>query len=397
MSSEGAYQPYISESDSDSEADSGSSSGSESDSSGPSSPVIEDHDRRMQAMDQWRTTAMQWISAPGRAPVGGSAIIPVRPTPVLAVASSSTATASVTDVPTELRANDVRRYILHIDSRFREAPQQSSAGDFYLRPVAPLRNLLRVRVVSTEVPYNYPFFTAARRNLRIDVWDVSGATMTKYPVTVPAGNYQPATLANAVQTAINALVSPAVYNVSYDTATSLVSITSTRAQWSIDTTAGSTNWDRPFDYGLGYYLGMPRGVVDISGAGVVYTAPTCAPVGGDTYLFLKINDFDCVHQPVYYVTPTTAPSHHEFTALAKIRLRQDRNGVAYDDYAGQVLKEVVFQSPRDVSRLHVQLLDAYGEVVDLCSGEFSAALEVLEIKNSTLFDTMRDSIMMQYA
>ena len=393
MSSEGAYQPYISESDSssDSDVETGSDSGSSSESG---SPVMEDHDRRMQAMDQWRTTAMQWIAAPGRAPpVGEGAIIPVRPTPLLA-SSVVAPTATATDMPSELRANDVRRYILHIDSRFREAPQQSSAGDFYLRPVAPLRNLLRVRVVSTEVPYNYPFFTAARRNLRIDVFDRTVAPSVRYSARIAAGNYTPSELAAAVTGALDDAGAGWV-SLLYNAASCRFVFTSTNVPWSIDTTAGGTNWDRPFDYGLGYYLGLPRGVIDISGGG--YVTPSCAVPGGDTYLFLKINDFDCVHQPVYYVTPTTAPSHHEFTALAKIRLRQDRNSVAYDDYAGQVLKEVVFQSPRDVSRLHVQLLDAYGQVVDLCSGEFSAALEVLEIKNSTLFDTMRDSIMMQYA
>ena len=190
-------------------------------------------------MDQWRTTAMQWIAAPGRAPpVGEGAIIPVRPTPLLA-SSVVAPTATATDMPSELRANDVRRYILHIDSRFREAPQQSSAGDFYLRPVAPLRNLLRVRVVSTEVPYNYPFFTAARRNLRIDIWDRSVAPPVKYPIIIPTGNYTTPELIIAINTALTSLAAP--FTVSYDSTTGRIKILALTIPYSIDTTAGGTS------------------------------------------------------------------------------------------------------------------------------------------------------------
>jgi hypothetical protein len=378
------YHPY--ESDEDGSNTSSSASGRTSVSS-----ESEEHDGRMQALDTWRVTAQQWISGPGRVPVT-DAVLPIRPRPMLASASASaSASATVTDIPADLRANDIRRYVLHVDSRFRESPFQSTAADFYLRPLSPLKNVLRVRVVSVEIPYSYPFFSMRRRNLQFDVLDVSGTTA----IIIPDGNYTAAGLAPAINTA---LVAAGVtwLTIAYNAEKNRYTFTSTQTTWTLDMTADGTNWDRPFDYGLGYYLGAPRAIIDISGA-TTYAPPGCAVVGGDNYLFLKMNDFDCIHQPVSYVTPTTALSNHEFTALAKIRLRADRNAVAFDDYAGQVLKEVVFFSPQDIPRLHVQVLDAYGELVDLCTAEFSIALEILEIQNMTLFDSMRNSIMMSYA
>ncbi len=395
------YHPYESDED-DSET---SSSGSESGRTTESTEAEQEHDGRMQALDTWRSAAQQWISGPGRTPVSDT-VLPIRPRPMLAMAGATPSpqtvtagapTASATDIPADLRANDIRRYVLHVDSRFRESPSQSTAGDFYLRPLAPLKNVLRVRVVSVEMPYSYPFFTQRRRNVRFDVWDLSGAPAPPVviPIAIPAGNYTPSGLVSAVNAALTA-AGVTWLTVTYAAEENRYTFTSTRLNWTLDMTAGDTNWDRPFDYGLGYYLGVPRAVVDISGV-TTYTPPGCAVIGGDNYLFLKMNDFDCIHQPVSYVTPTSALSNHEFTALAKIRLRADRNAVAFDDYAGQVLKEVVFFSPRDIPRLHVQVLDAYGEVVDLCTAEFSVALEVLEIQNVTLFDSMRNSIMMSYA
>ena len=338
-------------------------------------------------MDTWRVAAQQWISAPGRVPVSDR-VLPVRPQPVAAAAAGV-----LSDIPTDLRANDIRRYILHVDSRFRESPFQSTAGDFYLRPLAPLKNVLRVRVVSVEMPYTYPFFTEGRRNVRIDVFDKTVSPEIISSVMLPTGNYTPAELAEELTTRL-ADAGAGWLSVLYDPATNRFTFVSLKPAWAIDTTADS--WDRPFDYGLGYYLGLPRAVIDISGS-FGYTAPGCAVVSGDNYLFLKMNDFDCIHQPVSYVTPTTPLSNHEFTALAKVRLRADRNAVAFDDYAGQVLKEVVFFSPRDIPRLHVQVLDAYGGIVDMCTAEFSVALEILEIQNMTLFESMRNSLMMSYA
>jgi hypothetical protein len=377
--SNGSYVPYISEE----EESAGSESEPESEYEMPSHVV--ENDGRMQAMDQWRQSAIQWIGGKGRAPVSDT-VLPIHAPPIPKVAEA-------TDIPAELRANDIRQYILHIDSRFRESGLQSTAAEFYFRPIAPLKNILRVRVVSIEMPYSYPFFVAGRSNVSIVINWSGGPTM----LTVADGNYSPAELADALSaTATDAGLS--WLSVSYISAQNRFVFSGGDTAFSVDT-GGSATIDRPFDYGLGYYLGFRRSttpaVIDGSG-NYILVATGCAIIGGDNYLFLKINDFDCLRQTVSYNTPTTTPSTNEFTALAKIRLRADRNAVAYDDYAGGIRREVVFQNPRDIPRLHVQVLDAYGYPVDLCTAEFSFALEVLEIQSTTLFDTMRDSIMLRY-
>ena len=382
------YMPYIPEEEESDDERKTASDGESDDDDEFQLPDAEEHhvehDGRMQAMDQWRASALQWINGAGRSTVADT-VLPLHAPAVPKV-------ADITDIPAELRANDIRQYILHVDSRFREAGLQSSAGDFYFRPVVPLKNILRVRVVSMEMPYSYPFFTVGRRNVSVVVVWSGGPTV----LTIPDGNYTAAELADALNLAATGA------GLSWLTVSYVA--TQNRYVWSGGLTAfsmdtGTATYDRPFDYGLGYYLGFPRGVATavVDGSGnYVLTAPGCAIVGGDNYLFLKINDFDCLRQTVAFTTPTTAPSANEFTALAKIRLRADRNAVAYDDYAGGLRREVVFQNPRDIARLHVQVLDAYGSVVDLCTAEFSFALEILEIQSSALFDSVRDSIRLRY-
>jgi hypothetical protein len=88
--------------------------------------------------------------------------------------------------------------------------------------------------------------------------------------------------------------------------------------------------------------------------------------------------------------------NNDFVALAKIVLREPKNFMAFDDYASQHIKEVVFTAPRDLERFHIELVDAYGQEVDFCSAQFSFSLEVLEIQNPTLYDTVRNTLMLRY-
>ena len=86
----------------------------------------------------------------------------------------------------------------------------------------------------------------------------------------------------------------------------------------------------------------------------------------------------------------------EFNALAKVVLREPKNYMAFDDYASQHVKEVVFPSPIDLTRLHIQVLDPYGEIMDLCSSQISFSIEVLEVRNASLYNTIRESMGLTY-
>jgi hypothetical protein len=308
------------------------------------------------------------------------------------VATTGT-TGDALDIPFTLRANDIVRHIVSVDSRFRQNPQTSTSSDFYFRLLTPVRNILRLRVTSIEFPNNYLFFTAARKNVTIRIL-YNTATPTAYLLTIPGGNYTACEMAdtlNSILTGAGLTRLTVVFNIINGTFT----FTGTQ-YFAIDVTPppGSPGVElyipRPFDYGLGYYLGFSRkthtSVADTSGTWIV-TSDQCASFSGDNYVFLKINEFDCVsHQA----------TEQTFTALAKIVLRDPKNYMAFDDYASQHAKEVTFPVPQDLTRLHIQVLDAYGNVIDLCSSQISFSIEVLEVRNLSLYNSIRDSITVRY-
>ena len=206
---------------------------------------------------------------------------------------------------------------------------------------------------------------------------------------IPDGNYDTTEMGNALETAITTATGLTV-TVSFDSTTGRY-LFSSNSYFAIDGGAVTVSGvaGRLFDYGLSYYLGLAKGVKQPTLSAGIYslTSDFCANMAGDNYLFLRVNDFNCVR----HNTGDT-----EVLAMAKLLLREPKNYMAYDDYSGEHAKEVVFPAPQNLSRLHIQVLDAYGEPIDMCSANFSFSMEVLEIKNSSLYNTVRDSLGVVY-
>jgi len=292
-------------------------------------------------------------------------------------------------LPFELRANDIKKYLLSIDSRFRQNKTSSTSANYYIQLPTPIKNVLRIRMTSFEFPNNYPFFHSGRSNVSFRVLYMSGGSAKTAVITIPDGNYSAADLQTML---VNVLQQNGLswMTISFNYATGGFAFYG-NTYFGIDTIYGSI--DRPFDYGLGYYLGFSRDfykaslVPDTSGT-YQLNAEFCASFDGDNYIFVKINDYECVQ----HFTDTT-----ELRAFAKIILRDGKSNMAFDDYSSELAKEVVFKSPQNLSRLHIQIVDLYGENIELVGTNHSFTLEVLEIQNMTLYNSVRESLTTKYS
>ena len=114
--------------------------------------------------------------------------------------------AAAVGIPFKLRATDVVKHIINVDSRFRDTPwsPESSASDFFYTLLTPVRNVLRVRITSVEFPNNYKFFAEGRRNVTLRLLWLSGTTTMSVDVTLENGNYSAGDMIDALTEAIEA-------------------------------------------------------------------------------------------------------------------------------------------------------------------------------------------------
>jgi len=291
--------------------------------------------------------------------------------------------SNITDVPFDLRASDIVKHVINIDSRFRDPDPSATASNFYFRLLSPVRNVLRIRVTTIEFPNNFHMFSALRRNVVIKIHLV-GPPAGILTVRIPDGNYL---LHELIQT-LTDYITPHLpdFAITFSGVTGKFTF-SWNKPFLLDTEGSDgDSYDRPFDYGLGFNLGFSRGIFDatVADASGNYDAVSDqkAYLAGDTYVFLKINNFDCVRQTV---------GGNDFNAMAKIVITQPKDYTTYDDYSTQLAREVTFRNPYDLTRFRIKVLDAYGEVIDMDSTNFSFSLEVLEVKNLHLYNTIRDA------
>lgn len=297
---------------------------------------------------------------------------------------------NITALPFQLRANDIQKHIVNIDSRFRDDPKTADAANFYFSLLSPIKNILRIRITSIEFPNNFYTFSHKRKNTIMRIL-YTGPTGNVVPVAIEIddGTYS----AFEMELALNTLFQEPSYGLDWLTAkfdpiTGHFVFTGTK-YFGIDATYHALN--REFDYGLGYYLGftkkLHRSFVVTPGTYRVIS-DQLANFSGDSYVLLRLNDFNCVRHSMY---------SNDLNALAKIVIRDQKNFMSFDDYSGQHAKEVVFPTPQDLSRMKIQVLDAYGELIDMEGMNFSFSIEVLEIKNLSLYNAVRDSLAIQYS
>lgn len=282
------------------------------------------------------------------------------------------------DLPFSLHANDIVKHIINIDSRFRVPMEGSDASKFYFRLPAPIRNVLRIRVTSIEFANNYFTFSAYRRN--VTIWVTFGDPVVSVSVVIPDGNYYVKDMLSTLNNLFDASVL-SFLSVTFNTVTGEFTFTGTQP-YTINTACGSEDtWNRDFDYGLGYNLGFSRGIFSSDASGNVVSNHS-AIFSGDPYIFLRVNDFECVRQTV---------NGYQFGALAKIIISQAKDYMNFDDYTGHHAKEVTFPNPYDLTKFKIQLVDPYGQHLQMDSAQFSFSLEVLEVRNLSLYNMIRDA------
>lgn len=292
----------------------------------------------------------------------------------------STAMIGVDDpIPLDLRANDVVSHVVNVDSEFRDGGSGSDSGSFQLSLLAPVRNILRVRLVSVEMPIGWNVWSAERGNTFVEVFyrDGTGVLMSVRLFVEDAVSYTAEGVAAGLTASIAEAGLPFGLSVTWDLSAGRFVFQSAER---FGVRGGA---------GLAGAMGFSAGLHAAVRTGGVYILRTqrCADLEGDRYFFLRVNDYAAVRQTILVAAP---PKRHDFVALAKIW--KCRDSLEWRWSGGTV----VFPAPVDLSRFQVQIVDRYGEVVSLCGLPVSFALEVMEVRNSSMYNMVRDGLAVSY-
>ena len=222
------------------------------------------------------------------------------------------------------------------------------------------RNVSEIEILDLNITNSFHFINTTRNNNQFRITDATG---TLY--TVGDGSYTKEELI----TELNNLGSGLTF--SYSSTTGKVSVIGGAVYFPSNSTDYSS---------LGEILGFSLDT--IINAGTLTEATNGMTLPQEKYIFLSIGD-----NIGNIINPKRG------TYVAKIVLN---NSSRFDDLNNESTYQVnqnkiVFQQPRDVKNLHIQLLDYLGNSIDTNGVDFSFSLKVITINNSILkqFEQLR--------
>jgi hypothetical protein len=282
----------------------------------------------------------------------------------------------------------VKIHVISVDSRFRTNRQEPSF-DFLYKLVNQVKNVVSIRLSSVEIPNTWYTFSNYCGNTSFVVTLFSGQTST---ITIPEGNYSLVLgLGNTLQTVLTSILNTALpgnsFSVNLNEISRLLTISST-TKFQIDFSQGIFA-GRIDNWGLGYNLGFRAANFPDPSKPLqtdydfVHTGVALPDILGSNYIFLSLN-------PDWRVVEHNHPDHSNLASFAKIVVDVRKNDVIYDNGSNLITKIYNLKQPANISSFKITLSDEYGQLVYLRGGEVSMTLEVTEIVDSALYESLRN-------
>jgi len=273
--------------------------------------------------------------------------------------------------------------LMSIDTRF---AHQKNAVNSTFRINAPftMRNVMRLRMVSLELPLVEYVFSNFKGNATFDI-QIGDNDFVNVIGPIPDGNYTPAQLCSTIETLLKELDEGFTCGPP-DPISGRISIRNPATKFSLSLLSENPQVaERATHWGLGYYLGYRAAAVPavFNGAAWIAGATSLPSVAPTPYYLLKLK---CPDQVVNLYHPTGEISYVE--AFAKVILKDNYYTFQFDDNSNLMRKEYTFLSPVSVPFFEFTLLDPWGKPVNMQDADWSVTLEITEIVNSKTYNNL---------
>lgn len=268
---------------------------------------------------------------------------------------------------------------VNIDSRFQEEYNSNKGAAFSFQLPQKLNEVKSIAARSIEIPMTFYYFSTNRGNTSCKVTDSTGGS---YLVTVPDGNYT----VNNLQSTLNGIVAglgdnaltvaTGVDDLTINNNSGYNSLTYT-FHWDVDMNGNFQK--RNFKSSLGWCLGFRQPEYTIAPDGGFITSEGVVDIYNTRYLFLVVDEFR-QSNPNSFISPLPS-SLISKNILARITL----NPAIYsygtiltaNTFNGLLLSDQrLYAGKTDIQKLNIQLVDEWGNVVDLNGVDFSFCLEI---------------------
>lgn len=284
-----------------------------------------------------------------------------------------------------LKKRLVRKNVV-IDTKFRDNYYNSSSTNFNLNLPTQFKNVVQMQLTEIEFPFYYYAISAQYGN---DFFSITVDSVSAI-VTIPEGNYDPITVTNAVNTALNNLGHPfsqVAFNVQLGESNIMSSylignnkmfvgpitgstITSIELNFQTDMFGNpDTGTQLPLKLGwsLGFRNGMYTGSLNYLSEGVI-------DVLGAKYIYFVVDDHHNNVVKNFYGMLNASVLNNNIIAKFPVFSVRPFNFFVTASITNTSSPPREYFGPVDVYGMTIQVMDEYGRIIDLNNMDYSFTL-----------------------
>ena len=292
---------------------------------------------------------------------------------------------------------EIKTKFLNVDTRFQEEYNLRSNADVIIQLPQSIRDVKCLKITNVEIPATFFPFSISLKNtfmkiIKTETLIASPYTVTNfsYIIKIDDGNYTESSLITAINSKLSAILISSLINISYSTSTRKTTV---QTITSGSSTSGPVNYDFTIYFAvdglgnfdkydlkskLGWCLGFCEPQYTIKrGSNII--SESFLNINTCRYLFVSVDDYQS-NIPNTFIVPTI-DSYLNSNILARVQL----NPVSYtfggiivaNEMDGKLLSDTrTYSGKNDIQKIRVQLLNEYGQVLNLNKMDFSFALMI---------------------
>lgn len=256
------------------------------------------------------------------------------------------------------------KVIFNIDTRFRNNNLYPDPEHFVIELYEAQKNIDYIRITSIEIPNMYYVFSSEHKTNFFKIKDNDGSWVN---ITIPAGYYTIDSLISQINTDISSTFANNLFTVSSTNYNNIIIRRKTCGNFYLD-----FNNDSVYK-SLGYRLGFRKNTYTVNDS---LTSESVADIKGESYCFLRINDYGNFHLNPFSGTK----------ALYKLTIDEDKTNLNFENGSDLINKTHFFRQPVNLKRLEIELLDTYGNRLNNRGIDYSLTIEMGQIYNNNEYN-----------
>lgn len=267
---------------------------------------------------------------------------------------------------------------LNLNSCFRHNYFQSNPCDFLYMIPSEIKNVLSIRLVSIEIPNAWYLFSHMQKNNIFQIEIKVDKTKHLYDIVIPDGNYDVDNLQDFLnktyfyESTLDTYLKYIRFSIdSYNLRSRFEVIDNELDHFQFTLKfVDNINQNRMNTCGwiLGFRLANYLAITDKIQSEGLFDA------GGDRYIYVAINDYQYNNNSLNTVCFDKSILNED--VIAKIPMINGKLSLVVSDDNNPLAKIRRYTGPVNISKLHIKILDKFGNVIDLNNMDFSLTFEM---------------------